>query len=533
MTTMSNASSNTGRLQAALALASTLLATPVTAQGLIREPDAVYNSFPEVPPYRAFLPPSVDLSAHFPPPGFQGQQGSCTAWAVGYALRSYYEGRRQGWDLTTPAHQVSPAAIYSQILDRKNDCGAGSTISDALKLLKARGAVTLAEIPYDPNSCNRVPAQVEDRWRIAEWRRVDAKRPDDVKGEIADGHPVVFGMTDAESFQGLRDDRVYTDADAPSRGGHAMVAVGYDDVRGAFRVMNSWGLQWGDGGFAWIAYDTFTKRTDRAFTMRIAGPLLPLVEKPPVPIPTPEPAPLPPPTPTVVVPPDPPPVPPTPMPVANREALEREARALSCARVLIEPEQGVPARLSGFVASAADHDRVATAAGPGVTDNLVVRPWPQCEALLTFADALSKPRGLSVKIAGAEPAVLTGGGTLTVEVTTPSHPSYLYVTYLQAGGDAVHLTQPQGLMPKALPPNTKVSLGSPPGPVFRLGPPFGDEMIVAIASASPLFQEPRPLAERERDYLTAFRLAFIERPKPDAEPRTVSAAVATLTTRAP
>lgn len=31
----------------------------------------------------------VDLSSKFPGPGSQGDQGSCTAWAVGYALKSF------------------------------------------------------------------------------------------------------------------------------------------------------------------------------------------------------------------------------------------------------------------------------------------------------------------------------------------------------------------------------------------------------------------------------------------------------------
>ena len=37
------------------------------------------------------LPERVDLSANMPPVGDQGTQGSCVAWAVGYALKSYQE----------------------------------------------------------------------------------------------------------------------------------------------------------------------------------------------------------------------------------------------------------------------------------------------------------------------------------------------------------------------------------------------------------------------------------------------------------
>ena len=61
--------------------------------GFVAEPDLVYKSFPGVPRFRAFLPPEVDLSARFPTPRSQGQQGSCTAWAVGTLCAATIRGR--------------------------------------------------------------------------------------------------------------------------------------------------------------------------------------------------------------------------------------------------------------------------------------------------------------------------------------------------------------------------------------------------------------------------------------------------------
>ena len=42
-------------------------------------------------------------------------------------------------------------------------------------------------------------------------------------------------------------------------GGHAQCVVGYDDAKygGAFLIMNSWGPQWGNNGFAWVRYKHF------------------------------------------------------------------------------------------------------------------------------------------------------------------------------------------------------------------------------------------------------------------------------------
>src|ERR1700742_1399076 len=101
------------------------MAHPAAAQVSVREPESEYLSFPKEPVYRAYLPAEKDLSARFPAVGDQGPQGSCTAWAVGYALRSYYEGLRQGWDVADKAHQVSPASIYNRLNQDHGNCHTG------------------------------------------------------------------------------------------------------------------------------------------------------------------------------------------------------------------------------------------------------------------------------------------------------------------------------------------------------------------------------------------------------------------------
>jgi len=53
------------------------------------------------------------------------------------------------------------------------------------------------------------------------------------------------------------------------------------------------------------------------------------------------------------------------------------------------------------------------------------------------------PQGLRVAVGGmAGTPILKEGDFLSVHVRTPAFPSYIYVTYLQSGGDAIHLIQP-------------------------------------------------------------------------------------------
>jgi C1A family cysteine protease len=72
------------------------------AKGWVREPAHVVRALPLMLKFRDYLPEEVDLSTKFPTPGNQGQQSSCTAWATGYAMRSYYEGRRRNWNFSSP-----------------------------------------------------------------------------------------------------------------------------------------------------------------------------------------------------------------------------------------------------------------------------------------------------------------------------------------------------------------------------------------------------------------------------------------------
>jgi len=42
---------------------------------------------------------------------------------------------------------------------------------------------------------------------------------------------------------------------------HTIIICGYDDLKHAYKVMNSWGTSWGDAGFSWIDYDFFLQKS--------------------------------------------------------------------------------------------------------------------------------------------------------------------------------------------------------------------------------------------------------------------------------
>ncbi len=75
---------------------------------------------------------------------------------------------------------------------------------------------------------------------------------DDLKKVLTAGYPVVLGMNTGPAFGELGRDGVVHAAEEPSgrHGRHAMLMVGY--VGNYYIVKNSWGADWGDGGYCYI-----------------------------------------------------------------------------------------------------------------------------------------------------------------------------------------------------------------------------------------------------------------------------------------
>ena len=48
-----------------------------------------------------------------------------------------------------------------------------------------------------------------------------------------------------------------------------MLVVGYSDEYNAFKVVNSWGENWGSDGFVWIDYAAFENASDPSANFRV------------------------------------------------------------------------------------------------------------------------------------------------------------------------------------------------------------------------------------------------------------------------
>ena len=190
----------------------------------------------------------------------QGRLGSCVAWGVGYAMGSFLNAYSKGVLSQSPSNQVSPADLYAKILrlERGNACGNGTYIKDALDIFVYEGVSSLSVSPYSDSIC--FSPSNNSQFFIDGYHKIQATDYKSIKVALSSFNVLPFGMNVYSDFQKISGPNVYSHSDTSCPlGGHCMALVGYDDARGAYRVMNSWGKDWGDKGFAWIAYETFNR----------------------------------------------------------------------------------------------------------------------------------------------------------------------------------------------------------------------------------------------------------------------------------
>ncbi len=84
----------------------------------------------------------------------------------------------------------------------------------------------------------------------------------ELKYALSKGMPFVFGMMVPKSFYltPSSGEVPMPSVDEVRLGGHALLALGYDDDKQVFIVRNSWGKEFGDGGYCYIPYEFFTSQ---------------------------------------------------------------------------------------------------------------------------------------------------------------------------------------------------------------------------------------------------------------------------------
>jgi hypothetical protein len=206
------------------------------------------------------LPPKVDLRSHMTKVEDQGQLSSCVANAVAGAYE-YLVKRHCGED----AYDVSRLFIYYNARAREDatDEDGGAIIADAIESLRESGACSEETWPYEPDNVSAEPsaeAFEEAAGFLVEDMKLVPTTAAAWKSALAEGYPIIFGISLFESFDKHKRRGVVPlpsprESSRESHGGHAMLCVGYSDPDRVFIVRNSWGEDWGDKGYCYIPYD--------------------------------------------------------------------------------------------------------------------------------------------------------------------------------------------------------------------------------------------------------------------------------------
>lgn len=207
------------------------------------------------------LPKSIDLSPQFPTPGNQGKQGSCVAWAVAYAAKSYQESLEHKWGVLNSNTIFSPSFVYNQINGGKDD---GATIGNAMNLVVNSGICTMSQMPYSENNYQSQPnaAQKKAAYPHKSDHYSIAVGTEAVKTLLSQQTPVVISTPVYPDLDNLSNiNPIYDNTNGTSRGSHALCLVGYDDSKQAFKFINSWGTKWGLSGYGYISYNLFSSKS--------------------------------------------------------------------------------------------------------------------------------------------------------------------------------------------------------------------------------------------------------------------------------
>ncbi|MBD7910618.1 C1 family peptidase [Clostridium cibarium] len=260
------------------------------------------------------LPSNVDNSAldAFPGISNQGSLGACASFSSTYYEMSHMVNLMDRRNGNSDEHRFSPRWTYNLLNDGAD---AGTKLEDNYQLIKNIGVATLADAPYIPKGkpetnfraweSNALTWKRAERYSIKEVREADFPEHisnskdaclNEIKTALANGYAINYYTTwdscvwDKGEF-GIKDDPS-TKADDNYVGqkvciynnnkgddfvsNHGLTIVGYNDdiwtdidgdgivddgEKGAFKVANSWGENWGNKGFFWVCYDAFNSKS--------------------------------------------------------------------------------------------------------------------------------------------------------------------------------------------------------------------------------------------------------------------------------
>lgn len=242
--------------------------------GLQPTPESELKSIPvtRYKNYAGDFPDEFYLNTPPPESNGQGSEGSCVGWATAYGLMSTFLGKPYYTGDLDYSAVCSPEYIYNQI--KVGGCGSGTYFSAAFDLLVNQGVCTWTSMPYTDEYCDLMPDEAQRNEaaenKLKSYSLIKDYSEANLKSLLLNNYPIVIGAKLDEGFMSADKDFIWRELKGGFVGNHAMLIVGYNDDKNAYKILNSWSSSWADGGYTWLDYNFFGEVIFEAYTAESA-----------------------------------------------------------------------------------------------------------------------------------------------------------------------------------------------------------------------------------------------------------------------
>lgn len=210
---------------------------------------------------KAKLPPGVDMRGDCTAVENQGEIGSCTAQSVVGLMEFLW---KQVYGSPIDASRMFLYKATRNLLGWTGDTGA--FVRTTIKAARLFGSCPEEYWKYKEDAFDEEPPafcySFAQSYKALVYYRLDPTVAA-LKKSLAQGVPFAFGFT---CFESLFDQDVEDTGEIPfpgpneaTIGGHAVMAVGYDEKKKSFIIRNSWGKGWGEEGYGYLPYKYFER----------------------------------------------------------------------------------------------------------------------------------------------------------------------------------------------------------------------------------------------------------------------------------
>lgn len=202
---------------------------------------------------RLEAPAEIDYSGRMSPVRDQGEEGTCVGFAAAVGVKEYQEMTEHGRFIG-----LSPRYLYAlcKSLDGIPD-QEGTYPRTAMKALAETGVCREECWPYRPYQKDRPCAEADSQaapFRIRTYARLNGTA--EMERSLSVNGPFLAGVEVFSGWFRTRDGKIPEPGPAEaSLGGHAIAVVGYSRAGNYFKFKNSWGEDWGKGGYGFLSYE--------------------------------------------------------------------------------------------------------------------------------------------------------------------------------------------------------------------------------------------------------------------------------------